>query len=358
MTEPIFFQPKAALSLVEVVALTGAKADAKADTARLIEGAKPLDLAGPRDIAYCGGRTYLAALDDTAAAACLVGAEFATRVPAHAVALIVEDPSRAYVTVVRALYEDALKPGSVFGTRGVAAGAMVHPDARLEEGVSVDPGAVIGPGAEIGSGTAIAAGAVIGSNVRIGRDCSIGPGASVLNALIGDRVIVHAGARLGQDGFGYLPSKDGHLKIPQIGRLIVQDDVEIGAGTTIDRGGGRDTTIGEGTKIDNLVQIGHNCAIGRHCIIVAHVGISGSVIVGDRVTVGGKAGIADHLTIGDDALIAAASGVMGDVPAGAVVMGFPAQPRLEFLKGIALLNRLVRARTKSGRRGRARPEAD
>ncbi len=165
--------------------------------------------------------------------------------------------------------------------------------------MSVDPGAVIGPAAEIGAGTVIAANAVIGPGVRIGRNCSIGAGATLMHALIGDRVIIHPGCRIGQDGFGYLPDRGGHIKIPQIGRVIIQDDVEIGANTTIDRGGTRDTVIGEGTKIDNLVQIGHNCSIGRHCFIVSQTGISGSVDVGDYVVLGGQVGIADHLSIGN-----------------------------------------------------------
>src|SRR5690606_20431158 len=183
--------------------------------------------------------------------------------------LLSQDPYRAYVTVARALFESELRPRSSFGARGVDPGASVHSEARLEDGVIADPGAVVGPGAEIGSGTVIGANAVIGAEVRIGRDCSIGPGATILNALVGDRVTIHPGARIGQDGFGFVPGRSGHIKVPQIGRVIVQDDVEIGAGTTIDRGAGRDTMIGEGTKIDNQVQIGHNVSIGRHCVIVA-----------------------------------------------------------------------------------------
>src|SRR5262249_36106532 len=153
-------------------------------------------------------------------------------------------------------FEGALRPSSLFAAAGT--GAAVHPTARLESGVTLDPGAVIGPGAEIGSGTAIAANAVIGPQVRIGRDCAVGPGASGLHALVGDRVIIHPGCRIGQDGFGYVMGPAGHLKVPQVGRVIIQDDVEIGAGTAIDRGAIRDTVIGEGTKIDNLVQVGHN----------------------------------------------------------------------------------------------------
>jgi UDP-3-O-[3-hydroxymyristoyl] glucosamine N-acyltransferase len=168
----------------------------------------------------------------------------------------------------------------------------------------------------------------------------------VLCALIGDRVVIHPGARIGQDGFGYLPGKSGHLKVPQICRVIVQDDVEIGAGATIDRGASRDTMIGEGTRIDNLVQIAHNVSIGRHCLIAGQAGISGSVTLGDHVMLGGQVGIADHLTIGDGAKIAAAAGVMHDVPAGERWVGAPAKPVREFFREVATLKRL--AAKKSG----------
>ena len=153
--------------------------------------------------------------------------------------------------------------------------------------------------------------------MRIGRDCSIGATVTVSHALIGDRVIIHPGVRIGQDGFGFAMGPQGHLKVPQIGRVIIQDDVEIGANSTIDRGANRDTVIGEGTKIDNLVQIAHNVVIGRHCVIVAQVGISGSTTLGDFVALGGQVGVTGHLRIGAGAQIAATSGVMSDVPPGA-----------------------------------------
>ena len=197
-------------------------------------------------------------------------------VPAGTVALVVAHPHAAFVSMSRRLFPQALRPQSLFGATGISPGAMVHPSARLEPGVVVDPGAIIGPAAEIGAGTVIAAGAVIGPQVRIGRDAAIGAGASVTHALVGNRAIVHPGVRIGQDGFGFEPSPRGHSKVPQIGRVIIQDDVEIGANSTIDRGHVRDTVIGEGTKIDNLVQIAHNVVIGRHCIIVSQCGISGS----------------------------------------------------------------------------------
>jgi UDP-3-O-[3-hydroxymyristoyl] glucosamine N-acyltransferase len=176
--------------------------------------------------------------------------------------------------------------------------------------------------------------------VQIGRDCAIGPNVSVVHSLIGDGVIIHAGSQIGHDGFRYQPGPRGHTKVPQLGRVIVQDHVEIGANTTIDRGGSGDTVIGEGTKIDNLVQIGHNCTIGRHCIIVSQCGISGSVTLGDFAVLGGQVGIADHLTIGEGAMIGAKSGLMNDVPAGGRWFGYPAMPGREFFRAISALRKL------------------
>ena len=181
----------------------------------------------------------------------------------------------------------------------------------------------------------IGATAVIGPGVQIGRDCAIGPGASIMHALIGDDVILHGGCRIGQDGFRYHPSAKGHVKVPQLGRVIIQDNVEIGANTAIDRGGSGDTVIGEGTKIDNLVQIGHNCMIGRHCIIVRRMRASGSVVLGDYVVLGGQVGIADHVTIGEGAVVGAKSGVMSDIPAGQQWFGYPAMPGRDYLRVFA-----------------------
>jgi UDP-3-O-[3-hydroxymyristoyl] glucosamine N-acyltransferase len=236
----------------------------------------------------------------------------------------------------------------MFGATGVSPGAFVHPDAVLEVDVIVDPGAVIGPCAEIGRGTLVCAQAVIGPGVRIGRDCAIGPCASVTHALLGNRVIIHAGARIGKDGFGFVMGPGGHRKVVQVGRVIIQDDVEIGANTTIDRGQNRDTIIGEGTKIDNLVQVAHNAVIGRHCVIVGQVGISGSATLEDYVVVGGQAGVAGHIRIGQGAQIGAQSGVMNDLEPGRRYLGAPARPARDVLREIAVLSKLARPQSGGG----------
>lgn len=339
MTDPIFFRSRGPLALAAIAEFTGVAAPQGKDGV-VVYGAKPLDIAGPEDITFYEDADYADQLAVSDAGACFVTEKLADAVPAHIVRLVTPKPYAAFVKTARTLFADDLRPLSIVGTRGVDPEASVHEDARLEDGVIVDPGAVIGPDAEIGAGTVICANVVVGPNVRIGRDCSIGPGASITHALVGDRVIIHAGVRIGQDGFGYIPGK-GHLKVPQLGRVVIQDDVEIGAGTTVDRGGGRDTMIGEGTKIDNLVQVAHNVSIGRHCIIAGHVGLSGSVTLGDGVMLGGKVGIADHRQIGDRAQLIALSGVMHDVPAGERWGGAPAKPLREFFREQVALQRLA-----------------
>jgi UDP-3-O-[3-hydroxymyristoyl] glucosamine N-acyltransferase len=212
----------------------------------------------------------------------------------------------------------------------------------MEDGVAIEPGAVIGPCVEIGSGSVIGANTVIGAEVKIGRDCSIGAGTTISNALIGDQVIVHPGCKIGQDGFGFVMGESGHLKAPQVGRVIIQDNVEIGAGTTIDRGAIRDTVIGEGTKIDNLVQVGHNVSIGRHCILVAQTGISGSSTLEDFVVLGARVGLNNNVTIGEGAQLAATSNVHGDVPPGARWGGTPAKPVKQWFREMMMLERIAR----------------
>jgi UDP-3-O-[3-hydroxymyristoyl] glucosamine N-acyltransferase len=347
MTEPLFFKRPQGLSAGEIAALTGAEPYGSADLQRRVSGIAPLDRAGPSDLSFIDNAKFVGQLPGTNAGICLAGSRFAERVPLRTTVLVAREPYRAFVTVARTLFPEALRPSAMSEVSGRAAGAMVDPAARLEVDVTVDAGAVIGPRAEIGSGTVIGANAVIGPGVRIGRDCVIGAGATLFHALLGDRVILHPGVRVGQDGFGYVPGQRGHLKVPQIGRVIVQDDVEIGAGTTIDRGASRDTMIGEGTKIDNLVQIGHNVTIGRHCLIAGQAGLSGSVTLGDFVMLGGKAGVADHLTVGEGAQIGAHAGVMHDVPAGAQWIGAPAGPVKDFFREVAVLRRLARGKPAS-----------
>jgi len=314
---PTFAAESCDLTIAEIAALTGSKLLSDAPPSGRIRNIAPLDTAGADEISFFENPKFAGDLVTTRAGACLTTPQLASAAPRGLVLLLTEDPYRAFVTVARALFPSALRPSSLFDATGRAAGAQVHSTARIEAGVTIDPLALIGPRAEIGAGTAIAAGAAIGPDVRVGRQCAVGGGAAILHALLGDRVIVHGGARIGQGGFDYIRGSKGYEKVPQTRRVIIQDDVEVGANTTIDRGSTRDTVIGEGSKIGNLVQIAHNVRVGRHCLIGAQADIADSVIVEDFVTIGEQVGIAEYVRIGEGAVLARHSDVISDVPAGA-----------------------------------------
>ncbi len=350
MTQTTFFSLPEPLTLEAVAELSGARlvnpssaGDAQRSEQR-IRGVATLETAGPEDLVFCDTVQFAEKMGTTRAGACITAERFASSAASGLPLLLAARPAAAFLMVTRALFPSALRPLPIFGQEGIAPGALVHPSARLEAGVTVDPGAVVGPEVEIGSGTVICAGAVIGPKVRIGRNSAVGPAASVIHALVGNNVIIHGGARIGTDGFGYQPSPRGHQKVPQLGRVVIQDDVEIGANTTIDRGALSDTVIGEGSKIDNLVQIAHNVVIGRHCIVVSQTGISGSTRLGDFVMLGGQVGVVGHITIGDGAQIAASSNVKGDVPPGVRWGGSPAKPVREWFREVTTLKKLAARR--------------
>ncbi len=342
MDHPGFWAPAGPFPLLELAAYAGAQIpdSFQAETGRLISAVRALDDAGSQDVSFFENRKYLAALKESRAGAVFVAPGSAEKVPAHAVPLLSKDPYRSFAKSLELFFPDADR--TKVGSAGGSSGGLIDASARIEDGVIVEAGAIVGPEAQIGRGTRIAAGAVVGFRVAIGRNCFVGPGASITHALIGNEVILHAGVRIGQDGFGFAMGPSGHYKVRQVGRVIIQDNVEIGANATVDRGALKDTIVGEGTKIDNLVQIAHNVVIGRHCVIVSQTGISGSTIIEDFVALGGQCGVVGHVRIGAGAQVAAQSGVITGIPRGERWGGYPAKPMNSWAREVALLKRLTR----------------
>ena len=346
MQHPGFFERAGPFALRDIADRIGAVLIRKEDGARMISNVQPLHNAGPGDLAFFDNRKYAGQLVVTLAGACILAQANAKRAPAATATLTTATPYRAFAQALHLFYADALRSKAA-GSAADAGGMLVHPTARLGQNVVVEPGAIVGREAVIGDGTTIAAGAVVGFRVVLGSDCYVGAGATIMHAIVGNGVIIHPGVRIGQDGFGFAMGAKGHVKVPQIGRVIIGDDVEIGANSTVDRGALSDTIIGEGTKIDNLVQIAHNVVIGRHCVIVAQSGVAGSSRLGDFVVMGAHSGVLGHVTVGDGAQIAGMAHVKNDVEAGARMGGTPARAFNEWAREVAALKQL-------GRRGRGR----
>jgi UDP-3-O-[3-hydroxymyristoyl] glucosamine N-acyltransferase len=332
--DPRFFQRTGPHSLAAVVDA----AQGQAPPRRLMfRGVAPLAVAEAPDVSFLDNRKYLPALEGTRAGAVIVSPDLADRVPASAVPVLATDVHAAWARVATLFHPP---PPTVPG---------VHPSAIIGANTSIDPSAEIGPlavigdGAVIGRRTRVAPLALVGAGVTIGANCRIGSHASVTHARVGDRVYVYPGARIGQDGFGFAVTDEGFLTVPQLGLVIVHDDVEIGANSTVDRGSMTDTVIGAGSRIDNLVQIGHGVQVGRCCVLVAQVGISGSTVLEDFVQMGGQAGVSGHILIGRGARIAAKGGVIQDVPAGTEMGGYPAQPARAWMREVAWLRRVTRS---------------
>ena len=335
MADPRFFSVAGPFTVEEIARRTGAAVGGAGKADLGLRDVAALETAGPEELSFLDNRKYIDAFRRTGAGAVFVQPALAGSAPAGTTLLLTEQPYRAYAVAAQAFYPE---PPPV---PGVAASAVIDPTARLGEGTSVEANAVIGAKVEIGKRCVIGANCVIGVGTVLADDVRLGANVSISHALIGARVRLYPGVRIGQDGFGFALDPAGFVKLPQLGRVIIGDDVEIGANSTVDRGAGPDTVIGAGTMIDNLVQIGHNVQIGRGCVLVAQVGISGSTRLGDYVMVGGQGGLAGHLTIGSGARIAAQAGIMRDVAPGETVMGYPAVPIKEFFRQVAVLQRLA-----------------
>lgn len=331
-----FFERLPALTVGALAERIGGEVSRGGD--RTVSAVAPLATAGEGDVAFLGDRRFLSALADSAAGCIILPASAVEAAPAGAAVIVSPEAQAAWARA------------SLQFHRPLALATPTAAEAAVEDGtVVIEPGVVLGAGVRIGRGSRIGANTVIGPGVQIGRDCMIGSNVTIGFALIGDRVRLLSGARIGEPGFGAAGSRTGPIDIPQLGRVILQDGVSVGANTCIDRGAYDDTVIGENTKIDNLCMIGHNCVIGRNCLMAAHTGLSGSVTVGDGVMFGGQAGVGDHLTIGEGARVAAGAGVLQNIPAGETWSGYPAKPLRQSLREAIWLAKQASGKARAGK---------
>ena len=327
-------KPDDGLTAGTIADLVGGKLVGRADTR--ITGTASLDRAGPLDLSFLSSRRYIPQFGCSNAGVVLVTREFQDTTPGPSTRIVVSDAHRALVAVLPALYPEA---AVVWG---------VHPTARIGRGarwkgrILLGAHAYLGASVQLGEECRIGAFAQVEEGAVLGDGCQIGPHATVCSgAEIGDRVVVKAGARVGTPGYAFVTDAGGHSPLRHVGRCIIESDVEIGANTTVDRGSLGDTVIGKGSKIDNLVQVGHNVRIGERCLVMAQAGLAGSTVIEDDVILAGQAGLAGHLTVGRAARVAAQAGVIGDIPPGATVSGYPARPHREVLRQAATLRKLT-----------------
>lgn len=339
MPDPRFFSVSGPFNVAELAEIGKARLLDGGDPQRMIRDVAPIDTAGPGELSFIDNPRYGDLFRQSEAGACVVHPDRIDSAPPTMSLLVSDTPYLAYARIAASFYPAVDSDPAEAGEKD-----LIHPSAEFGSGVSIAPGAVIKRAAKVGANVRIESNAVIGPGVIIGDDCHIGAMASVFYCLMGKGVRLYSGVRIGEAGFGFAHDGTQFVTVPQLGRVVIEDHVEIGANTTIDRGSGPDTVIGAGCRIDNLVQIGHNVRLGRNCIIVAQTGISGSTILEDAVTVGGQAGMAGHVTVGKGAQIGAQSGIISDIDPGARVLGMPAVPARQYMRQMAILGRMARNR--------------
>ena len=340
MADSRFYQPSEKLTLDQITRLCKLKLPKNIDKNKVFIDISPLDTAKQNHISFLDNNNYVNKFKSSNAGACFFRQDFLKFVPKTMVPLVTNDPYHSFAIIANAFYP----PKKI--TSGVHPKAHVESSAKFDETVQIDPGVIISSNVVIGSNSQIGANTVILSGVSLGNNTYIGPNCTIGYSILGSNAKIHNGVTIGQDGFGFAIKEAGHIKIPQLGRVLIGDDVEIGANTTIDRGTGPDTQIHNGCKIDNLVQIGHNVILGKNSIIVAQSGISGSTKIGNNVLIGGQVGLAGHLNIGNNVKIAAKSGVMKDIDNGMVVGGVPAVEIKNWHKQTIILKKLIEQRNK------------
>ena len=338
MADPRFFKKIESLTLAQIENIGEVVAPADADKNRTFTNVAGLAEAGENDVSWAFIPKVREDLKNTKAGAVIVPEKFLEYVPAGCIALVAKDAHRSYGLVASAFYPRTLEPM-------ISDRAYVDATARLGAGCRVEAGAYIGPNVELGDGCLIGPNAVIEEGVQMGSLCTVGANATVSHCIAGHKVYFYPGCHVGQDGFGFAMSPEkGPQKVPQLGRVIIGDDVEIGSSTCVDRGAMGDTVIGSGTRIDNLVQVAHNVKLGRCCVLVSQVGIAGSCEFGDFVVAGGQSGFAGHLKIGTGAQIGAQSGVMAEVAPGSILLGTPAMAHKDYLRQVLMVKKLTQTK--------------
>ena len=334
MADPRFHKKSSDKTLSELAEISGA--ELKGDGNLKIEDVSSLDEANSKTISFLDNAKYKNAFKKTKAGACIVAPAMIEHAPDGCQILISDNPYKAYALIAQSFYLKQMPEAKISDQ------AYIDSDSKIGKGCVIEAGVVISRGASLGDSTWVEANTVIGENVQIGKECRIGSNATISHTIMGDYSRLYPGTRIGQDGFGFAIDPAGHVKVPQLGRVIIGDHVEIGANTCIDRGAGPDTVIGDGTWIDNCVQIGHNVKIGKGCVIVAQAGIAGSTTLEDYVVIAAQAGLTGHLTIGQASQIGAQAGVMQSLEAGSKVLGSPAVPVKQAMKQFALLKKLTK----------------